>query len=91
MGKGRMSRAGGHKGDAPLCELVANSLDQYFEDLNGQEPAQLYDLVIDQVEKPLLEIVMRETNGNISRAAQMLGLNRATLRTRLNKHGLHNK
>lgn len=86
-----MSRARGHKGDAPLCELVANSLDQYFEDLNGQEPAQLYDLVINQVEKPLLEIVMRETNGNISRAAQMLGLNRATLRTRLNKHGLHNK
>ena len=64
---------------------------QYFEDLNGQEPAQLYDLVINQVEKPLLEIVMRETNGNISRAAQMLGLNRATLRTRLNKHGLRNK
>ncbi len=62
-----------------------------IEDLNGQEPAQLYDLVINQVEKPLLEIVMRETNGNISRAAQMLGLNRATLRTRLNKHGLHNK
>lgn len=86
-----MSRARGLKGDAPLCELVANSLDQYFEDLNGQEPAQLYDLVINQVEKPLLEIVMRETNGNISRAAQMLGLNRATLRTRLNKHGLHNK
>jgi Fis family transcriptional regulator len=78
-------------GDEPLCKLVAHSLDRYFEDLNGQPAAELYDLVISQVERPLLEIVMRETHGNISRAALMLGMNRATLRTRLNKYGINNK
>lgn len=86
-----MSAAKRETGDAPLCELVAHSLDRYFEDLNGQPAAELYDLVISQVERPLLEIVMRETHGNISRAAQMLGMNRATLRTRLNKYGINNK
>ena len=64
------------------------SLQRYFEDLNGQPAAELYELVIAQVEKPLLEIVMRETRGNITKAAQVLGINRATLRTKLNKYGL---
>ncbi|MGR8920953.1 MAG: helix-turn-helix domain-containing protein [Gammaproteobacteria bacterium] len=83
-----MSAGRGKTGEAPLCELVRHSLDRYFEDLNGQLPADLYDLVIDQVERPLFEIVMRETGGNMSRAADMLGMNRATLRNRLEKHGL---
>ena len=81
----------GADADEPLCELVAKSLDRYFEELNGQPPAELYDLVISQVERPLLEIVLRETRGNISRAAQILGMNRATLRTRLNRYGLNTK
>lgn len=75
----------------PLCELVADALERYFEDLNGQQPADLHALVIAQVEKPLLEIVMRETRGNISRAAELLGINRATLRTRLQKYGMNGK
>ncbi|MEQ8231893.1 MAG: helix-turn-helix domain-containing protein [Gammaproteobacteria bacterium] len=75
----------------PLCELVADALERYFEDLNGQEPADLHALVIAQVEKPLLEVVMRQTRGNISRAAELLGMNRATLRTRLHKYGLNGK
>lgn len=86
-----MSTKRSKSADAPLCELVAQSLDRYFKDLNGQPVAELYDLVISQVERPLLEIVLRETRGNISRAAQILGMNRATLRTRLNKYGLNNK
>lgn len=72
--------------DQPLCELVRESIERYFADLNGEEPVNLHDLVISQVERPLLEIVLRETRGNISRAAQLLGMNRATLRTRLNKY-----
>jgi Fis family transcriptional regulator len=72
----------------PLPELVRTALERYFADLNGQPPADLYEFVIAQVERPLLEIVMRETRGNISRAAQVLGINRATLRTKLAKHGL---
>ena len=51
MGKGRMSRAGGHKGDAPLCELFANSLDQYFEDLDEKSTIEILDSLIK--DKPL--------------------------------------
>ncbi|MEQ8660489.1 MAG: helix-turn-helix domain-containing protein [Gammaproteobacteria bacterium] len=80
-----------HDGSPPLCDLVAAALERYFEDLNGQPPAHLHDLVITQVERPLLEIVMRQTRGNISRAAELLGMNRATLRTRLHKYGLNGK
>ena len=71
-----------------LAHQVRLSLQRYFEDLNGQPAAELYELVIAQVEKPLLEIVMGETRGNITKAAQVLGINRATLRTKLQKYGL---
>ncbi len=71
-----------------LAQQVRLSLQRYFEDLNGQPAAELYELVIAQVEKPLLEIVMRETRGNITKAAQVLGINRTTLRTKLHKYGL---
>ena len=71
-----------------LAHQVRLSLQRYFEDLNGQPAAELYELVIAQVEKPLLEIVMGETRGNITKAAQVLGINRATLRTKLHKYGL---
>ncbi len=84
-------RAGRRHTDEPLSVLVRNSLERYFEELNGQEPAELYELVVRQVEQPLLQIVMRETRGNISRAAQMLGINRATLRKKLHKYGLNHK
>ena len=85
-----MNTKRGKRGDEPLCELVARSVDRYFEDLNGEDPAELYELVISQVERPLLEIVMRETRGNISRAAQILGINRATLRKKLRLYQLVN-
>ena len=88
-----MSAARSSKWEAeqPLTALVKRSLDRYFEELNGQPPAQLYELVVCQVEQPLLEIVMRETGGNISKAAVVLGINRATLRKKLHKYGLNNK
>ena len=76
------------KGEEPLCEAVKRNVDRYFKDLNGQEPANLHELVLSQVERPLLEIVLREAKGNISKAAQILGINRATLRTRLKKYEL---
>ena len=85
------ARGSGRQVEQPLAELVRTSLQRYFEDLNGQPPAELYELVIAQVERPLLEIVMRETRGNISKAAQVLGINRATLRTKLHKYGLNSK
>jgi DNA-binding protein Fis len=84
----RESRAGV---DGPLSELVRAALARYFADLNGQPPCDLYDFVIAEVERPLLETVMQQTRGNLSRAAQVLGINRATLRTKLAKYGLHGK
>ncbi len=83
-----VARTSAHSAEQPLAQQVRLSLQRYFEDLNGQPAAELYELVIAQVEKPLLEIVMRETRGNITKAAQVLGINRATLRTKLNKYGL---
>jgi Fis family transcriptional regulator len=83
-----VARTTAHVVEQSLAQQVRLSLQRYFEDLNGQPAAELYELVIAQVEKPMLEIVMRETRGNITKAAQVLGINRATLRTKLNKYGL---
>lgn len=68
------------------CELansVKSSLDQYFKDLDGEPPHALYDMVLACVEKPLLEYTMQYVNGNQSKAAEILGLNRNTLRKKL--------
>jgi len=75
----------------PFREMVTTALDQYFKDLNGELPIDLYEMVLVEVEKPLLEIVLRESKGNLSLAAKTLGINRGTLRTRLQKYGLKNK
>jgi len=67
----------------PLSELVRDSLDHYFDQLDGTAPNELYQLVISQVEQPLFESVMRHTGGNQTRAAALLGISRATLRKKL--------
>jgi len=71
-----------------LSETVRKAIDGYFSDLDGHDAHDMYDLVISQVEKPLFESVMQHTRGNITRAAEMLGINRGTLRSRLKKYGL---
>jgi Fis family transcriptional regulator len=73
---------------APLGHYVASCLDNYFHSLNGEKPCNLYRLVMDQVEAPLLNTVMHHSRGNQTRAAEMLGINRATLRKKLREHGL---
>jgi len=75
----------------PFREMITTALEQYFKDLNGETPVDLYEMVLVEVEKPLLEIVLRESKGNLSLAAKTLGINRGTLRTRLQKYGLKNK
>ena len=72
----------------PLCGCVEEALINYFDDLKGQDTSDLYELVISQVEKPLFEIVLNQYNGNISRTAQTLGLNRGTVLGRLKKYGI---
>lgn len=71
-----------------LCDCVSRSLDRYFADMNGEEPTELYGLVIGQIEKPLLEVVMDRSESNQTRAAKMLGINRNTLRKKLRHYGL---
>ncbi|GMR06326.1 MAG: Fis family transcriptional regulator [Gammaproteobacteria bacterium] len=77
------------KKNRPLAICVSDSLKRYLKDLNGEAPADLYDMVISQVEKPLLEIIMLRAENNQCRAAQMLGINRNTLRKKLRDHGLN--
>ena len=64
----------------PLSERVRQSLDAYFDQLDGTEPSDLYQMVLAQTERPLLERVMQYTGGNQTRAAVVLGISRATLR-----------
>ena len=69
-------------------ECVRESLLRYFQDLDGETPDGMYDMLVRLVEKPLLEVVMRQADNNQSRAAEWLGLNRNTLRKKLLLHNL---
>ena len=69
-------------------DCVRDSLESYFRDLHGIEPNGMYDMLVSVVEKPLLDVVMARAEGNQSRAAQWLGLNRNTLRKKLVEHKL---
>ena len=71
-----------------IDECVRNSLESYFRDLRGTEPDGMYEMLVRVVEKPLLDVVMTRAEGNQSRAAQWLGLNRNTLRKKLVEHKL---
>ena len=75
-----------HENDIALC--VRNAIDGYFRDLDGEEPRAIYEMVTGCIEKPLIEMVLHKAAGNQTRAAEMLGLNRNTLRKKLKQHGL---
>jgi Fis family transcriptional regulator len=72
----------------PLCRHVAAVIDNYFENLDGHKVCDLYRLVISEVERPLLQRVLHHAGGNQTRAAEILGINRATLRKKLRQHGI---
>jgi Fis family transcriptional regulator len=69
-------------------ECIRDSLEAYFRDLRGTEPHSVHDMVMSAVEKPLLDVVMQHAEGNQSRAAEWLGINRNTLRRKLLEHKL---
>ena len=71
-----------------IYHCVENALDIYFEDMDGHDPSDLYELVLSQTEKPMLEVVLKHARGNITKSAEMLGINRATLRKKLKKYDL---
>ncbi len=71
-----------------LAQCVVNALEQYFRDLDGEKPAAIYDMVLKSVEKPMLEVVLAKSGSNQTLAAEMLGINRNTLRKKLTEHQL---
>lgn len=74
--------------DRPLRESVSQALENYLKHLDGEPVTNLYDLVLKEVEAPLLEAVMRYTNNNQTQASSLLGLSRGTLRKKLQQHQL---
>ncbi len=72
----------------PLHDSVRQSLENYLSQLKGQLPSNLYELILAEVEAPLMECVMEYTKNNQSRAAIVLGLSRGTLRKKLKMYGL---
>ena len=69
-------------------DCIRDSLDQYFRDLHGTEPHAVHTMILEAVEKPMLEVVMQRAEGNQSKAADWLGINRNTLRRKLLDHKL---
>ena len=72
----------------PLRTHTEQALDRYFTTLNGHRPGHLYDLVMREVEEPLFRAVLGYAEGNQSRAADILGINRGTLRKKLKNYGI---
>jgi Fis family transcriptional regulator len=73
--------------NSDIERCIRKAIDGYFRDLDGEEPSAIYEMVIACVERPLLEVVLDKADGNQSRAAEMLGLNRNTLRKKMKQHG----
>lgn len=74
--------------EVSLRENVAEVIHHYFASLKGEEPRQVYDFFLEEIEEPLLAVVMKQTRNNQSEAARILGLSRGTLRTKLKKYGM---
>ena len=72
----------------PLSDCVRHALENYFAHLDGHPATDLYRMVMHEVEQPLLATVMEQAGGNQTRAAEMLGMNRGTLRKKLKQYGI---
>ncbi len=66
-----------------LSEAVRRSLERYFRDMEGEKPTAIYDMVLRNIERPMIETVLGKTEGNQSAAAAMLGIDRNTLRKKI--------
>ena len=70
-----------------VARYVRKAVDDYFQDLDGEDPScAVYDMVMNCVEKPLIETVLRHAGGNQTRTSELLGLNRNTLRKKIQQH-----
>ena len=81
-------RAAAESRENELSSTVRKVMKQYFKDLDGEKTCDVYNMVINVVEKPMLEVVMNHAQGNQTRAAELLGINRNTLRKKLQEHGI---
>jgi len=72
-----------------MARYVRKAIKEYFRDLEGEEPCcGMFNMVMNCVEKPLIEMVLEHVGGNQTRAAEMLGINRNTLRKKMLEHGI---
>ncbi len=71
-----------------IAACMRRSLNRYFKDLDGEAPSEIYSMVVSAVEKPLLAYILDRSEGNQTRAADMLGINRNTLRKKMREYGL---
>ena len=72
-----------------IARYVRKAVNEYFKDLDGEEPScAIFEMVMNCVEKPLIETVMHHADGNQTRAADLLGINRNTLRKKILEHGI---
>ncbi len=74
---------------SPLRTQAKVAIKNYLSQLNGNDVDNMYDLVLSEIEAPMLEEVMQYTRGNQTRAANLLGINRGTLRKKLKKYGMN--
>jgi len=71
-----------------MQQSVKECVEQYFDDMQDQVPQDLYNLFLSQVEPPLIRVVLRKCRNNKSQAAEILGMNRNTLRKKMNLYGI---
>jgi len=74
---------------SPLRTQAKIAIKNYLSQLNGNDVDDMYELVLSEIEAPMLEEVMQYTRGNQTRAANLLGINRGTLRKKLKKYGMN--
>lgn len=83
-----MNRKTRLNGSNEIGRSVARSVNEYFHRLDGEPPSGVYDMVIGHVERALLASMLERAHGNQTQAAEMLGMNRNTLRAKLSRHKL---
>jgi Fis family transcriptional regulator len=74
--------------ETEIAACMRRSLNRYFKDLDGETPSEIYSMVLGAMEKPLLVYILDRSEGNQTRAAEMLGINRNTLRKKMREYGL---
>ena len=75
----------------PLRQHVKNTIGRYLEDMGNTAPENLYQMLLAEIEPPLIEEILKCTGGNQSRAANMLGITRNTLRSKMQRYSIDAK